>query len=92
MMKTDRDPQRVLETVSQLIHEVIGDLGPPISLETSLYQDLEIESIEFVALAEKLLKRYGRHVDFVRWLSGKKFDEIMALKVGDLVEFIARCR
>jgi acyl carrier protein len=86
----ERDPERVLTTVSELIHEVIGDggLGPPITLETSFNRDLELESIEFVALAEKLQERYGRRVDFVRWLSGKELDAIIALRVGDLVELI----
>ena len=92
-MESERGPERVLETVSELIHEVLGDggLGPPISLETSFNEDLQLESIEFVALAEKLQERYGQGVDFVGWLSAKELDEIIALRVGDLVELIVRC-
>ncbi len=85
----------VLGTVSGLIREVIGEdfaLDQPIAMETSFSDDLELESIEFVALAEKLQGRYGKSVDFARWLSGMELDQILALKVGDLVQFIVRCR
>lgn len=84
----------VLETVARLLREVMGDdaeLGPPITLETSFSGDLELESIEFVALAEKLQARYGARVDFAGWLSGMELDRILALRVGDLVDFVSRC-
>lgn len=84
----------VLATVTELIVEVVGDdltFDGPIGMSTSFSEDLELESIEFVALAEKLQGHYGTHVDFVSWLSTKELDEIIALRVGDLVEFIASC-
>lgn len=84
-----------LTTVAALIQEVIGedwDLDDEITLESSFADDLELESIEFVALAEKLQTSFGEGVDFVGWLSGKELDEIIALKVGDVVEFIDACR
>jgi len=87
-----RSRQEVLGTVALLVREVMGDdaeLGPPIDLGTSFSGDLELESIEFVALAEKLQERYG--TDFVAWLSGMELDQILALSVGDLVEFIVSC-
>ena len=67
------------------------DRGSGHPLETSFEKDLELESIEFVALAEKLQERYGKSVDFVGWLSSKELDEIIGLTVGELVEFIVRC-
>jgi acyl carrier protein len=89
-MDGERDPQKVLEVVATLVHEVIDDggLGPPIAMETSFNADLELESIEFVALAEKLQERYGEAVDFAGWLAGMELDAILALRVGDLVRFI----
>jgi acyl carrier protein len=66
-----------------------GGSGHP--METSFAKDLELESIEFVALAEKLQERYGKGVDFVGWLSGKVLDEIIGLTVRELVEFVVRC-
>ena len=90
-MDSERDPEKVLEVVAGLVHEVIGDdggLGPPIRMETSFNADLELESIEFVALAEKLQERYGQAVDFAGWLAGMELDAILGLRVGDLVRFI----
>ncbi len=85
----------ILATVEQALVEVAGDellLAGPLTMETSFNADLELESIEFVALAEKLQLRYGNSVDFVGWISKQELDQIIALTVGELVEFIASCR
>lgn len=83
-----------LDVVRGVIDEVLGpewSADRSIDLETSFGNDLELESIEFVALAEKLQARYEK-VDFVRWLSEKELEEIIELKVGDLVTYIDACR
>ncbi len=84
--------EAVLEVVADRIRRVIGEawaeeveIGP----DTSFSEDLELESIEFVALAEELQAVYGDRVDFVAWLSEMDLDRIIGLKVGDLVAFIA---
>jgi acyl carrier protein len=85
----------ILRTVEELIAEIAGDelvLAHPITMTTSFNADLELESIEFVALAEKLQERYGAGVDFVGWIAGKELDRLIALTVGELVEFIESCR
>jgi acyl carrier protein len=85
----------ILRTVEKLIVEVAGDellLVGPLTMTTSFNADLELESIEFVALAEKLQQHYGERVDFVGWISKKELDQIIALTVGELVEFIASCQ
>lgn len=82
-----------LSVVATLIREVLGDgFGDDvdITLETSFWKDLEVESIELVTLGERLQEHYGEKVDFVAWLSGKELDQIIELKVGDLVGFIDR--
>ncbi len=84
-----------LGTVAAMIHEVAGGelaFDRTITMETSFNGDLEIESIEFVALAERMQARYGSEVDFARWLSEKELEEIIELKVGDVVAFIDACR
>ena len=84
-----------LTTIADLIQEVIGedwDLDEEITLETTFSDDLELESIEFVALAEKMQTTFGDDVNFVAWLSEKELDEVIDLKVGDVVEFIDACR
>lgn len=89
-----RSRDEVLLEVARLIREVVGEAWieeKAIGMDTSFGRDLELESIEFVALGERLQTHFGRSVDFVGWLSGKELDEILALKVGDLVEFIVSC-
>jgi acyl carrier protein len=81
----------VLDVVREMLVEVIGAeymLGVDIDLGTAFDADLELESLEFVTLAELLLERYGNQVDFVAWLAGMELDEIIALTVGDLVGLI----
>jgi acyl carrier protein len=81
----------VLAEVRSLLVDVIGDdflLDTEIELDTSFNEDLELESIEFVALSERLLERYGSQVDFVAWMAEMDLDEIIALTVGELVDFI----
>jgi acyl carrier protein len=83
-----------LVILAGFLREVIGeDWIEEMNIEagTSFSGDLELESIEFVALAEKLQGHYGDSVDFVGWLSGKEIDEIISLCVGDVVEFIVSC-
>lgn len=85
-------PGAILTAVAEMISTVIGDdemLGLEITLETSFADDLELESIEFVSLAEEIKAFYGEQVDFVEFLASKELDEIMTLTVGDLVEHVA---
>lgn len=84
----------ILKVVEQSLVEIAGDeilISGPISTTTSFNGDLELESIEFVALAEKLQQRFGEKVDFVGWISGKELDQIIGLTVGELVGFIETC-
>ena len=94
-MENQRQNEILLE-VSALIAEIIGqavDLNDQtISLTTSFSKDLELESIEFVVMSEKLQAKYGKELDFAAWLAGKELDQIINLKVGDVVGFIAECR
>ena len=83
--------EQVLGDIERMLIEVIGDdllLDGPLSMETSFDEDLQLESIEFVALSEKLLDTYGENVDFVGWLAEMELDDIIALRVGQLVEFV----
>jgi acyl carrier protein len=85
----------ILRVIEECLVEIAGDellIAGPITPATSFNGDLELESIEFVALAEKLQQRFGNQVDFVGWISKKELDQIIALTVGELVEFIAACR
>ena len=84
-------PEQVLADLEQILVEVVGDdllLDEPLGMETSFNDDLQLESIEFVALAEMLLERYGERVDFVSWMAEKELDEVVALTAGDVVAFV----
>lgn len=89
------DERETLSVVSEMIEDILGESwmeDREVTMETSFGSDLELESIELVVLAEKLQDRYGEEVDFVEWLSEKELEEIIELRVGDLVEFIDSCR
>jgi acyl carrier protein len=80
----------VLTEIGDLIREVLDepDLDVPITRETSFQEDLAFESIDLVVLGTRLTERYGSAVDFPAFLSGMTIHEIIALRVGDLVDYI----
>ena len=87
--------EEVLAEVSAMVREVIGEAWAedvPMTMGTSFSKDLELESIEFVALAERLKERYGREVNFAAWLATMELAEIIELRVGQLVDFIVSCQ
>ncbi|MES2744217.1 MAG: acyl carrier protein [Bdellovibrionota bacterium] len=92
-LKSDTD---ILSEVRNLIEEIIGqsvDMNDEeISLETSFSRDLEMESIEFVVLSEKLQQSFGSDLDFASWLASKELGEIINLKVSDIVGFVKQCQ
>jgi acyl carrier protein len=93
-MTTQLTNDEILRAVEQALVAIAGDeilIAGPVTMTTSFNGDLELESIEFVALAEKLQEKFGERVDFVGWISGKELDQIIQLTVGELVEFIRSC-
>jgi acyl carrier protein len=95
MNTMDERRAEILATLTGMIKEVIGEewvAETPIGMETTFVQDLEVESIELVALSEKIQAHYGATVDFPTWLSGMELDQIIALSVGQLVDYIAECQ
>lgn len=74
--------------LEQLLGQEVVE-GLKVGPQTSFTTDLELESIEFVALAEMIQERYGDQVDFVAWMAEMNIDEIMGLTVGQLAEFVA---
>lgn len=81
----------VLDEVVQLLIEVVGEdflLDLEITRDTTFSDDLALESIEFVALAERLQQRYGGRVDFAAFVADMDITEIMTMKVGTLVAYV----
>jgi acyl carrier protein len=95
MTNEDERKAQILAEVTTLIREVIGEEWAnetSITMDTTFSQDLEVESIELVALSEKLQERYGATVDFPGWLAAMELDAIIGLTVGQLVDYIASCQ
>jgi acyl carrier protein len=81
----------VLDEVARMIAAVVGEdyvTAEEITPETAFYDDLEIESIEFIALGEVLQARYGARIDFPAWIATMEVDDIIAMRVGQLVDHI----
>jgi acyl carrier protein len=88
------DADTILADITQMLAEVIGAdylLDIDVTMATAFSGDLELESIEFVALAGLLNEHYRGNVDFVGFLADKDVFEIIGLKVGDLVTHIQGC-
>lgn len=84
----------VLDIVVRLVREVVGEAWieeVEIGRQTSFGRDLELESIEFVALAERLQQVWGERVDFVGWLASMELEALIELTVGELVEHVESC-
>lgn len=82
---------RILGEVIELLREVIGEeyvVDMEITMDTSFNEDLELESIEFVTLADRLRDRYGEPVDFVGFLAEMDVDQVINMRVGEVVGFI----
>ena len=81
----------VLDEISDILAEVLGEeflLDVQVCHETSFSDDLALESIEFVALSEKLREHYGDRVDFVAFIGDLDIDDIMSMTVGTLTGYI----
>jgi acyl carrier protein len=61
------------------------DIGP----NTSFNGDLDLESVEFVTIAAGLQQHFGEQIDLIGWLSTKSFDDLIALRVGNIAEFVS---
>ncbi len=77
----------IIGELATMITEVIGDDHFGI-VETSSFRDeLAFESIQFIALAELIQERWSS-VDFVSWISTKEQPQLLALRVGDVADYI----
>ncbi|TQK50416.1 acyl carrier protein [Streptomyces sp. SLBN-118] len=91
-MTSDPIAEQILAEITAMLVETVGDeflLADEVTPDTTFNEDLALESIEFVALAELLHQRYGAAVDLIAFLAEKDMEEILAMTVGDLVSHIA---
>ena len=81
------DKPTVMKTLVEMIDEVLGDNLYEIGPNTAFKTDLAFESIQFIALASSIQERYDE-LDFVAWLTAMEMPQVLALRVGDVADFI----
>jgi acyl carrier protein len=89
--RTDPLYQEVRTTVETSIREVVGDWyydECQVSLSSSFAEDVQLESMEVMEVAEKLMDAYEGRVDFVAWFADMELDDLVELTVGHVVDFI----
>jgi acyl carrier protein len=87
--------EEIFETLNQFITEVIGEEfveEMDITPDSSFTKDLEMDSIEIVAFSEKVKNHYGSNIDFTGWLSNMDLDEIIRLKLENIISYIQECQ
>jgi acyl carrier protein len=85
----------IFDVLNQFITEVIGEEfvdEMDISPDSSFTKDLEMDSIEIVAFSEKVKLHFGENINFTGWLSNMDLDEIISLKLSDIINYIRQCQ
>ena len=92
---TKQGHQDVLHVVRRYLIEVmeLEDDELAIEMATHFQDDLELESIEMIALGDALRAHYLESeppvvIDFAHWLTQLSIEQLMDLKVDDLVTWI----
>ncbi|WP_086842082.1 acyl carrier protein [Amycolatopsis kentuckyensis] len=81
----------VLAQLSGMLRELLEEYGlddAEITMDTTFHDDLELESVDLVALSGQLREHYGDRVNFATFIAERELDEIIALTVGELVRYI----
>jgi acyl carrier protein len=82
----------VLGEIDGMLRTILDEYGlddAEIGMDTRFHDDLELESIDLVTLAGKLEERYGSQVNFAEFIADLDIEEIIALTVGRLVQYVA---
>lgn len=85
------EPGDVLADIAVMLRELLEEYGfdeAEIGRETTFHDDLELESIDLVTLSGSLREHYGDRVNFAEFVADLELDEIIALTVGQLVDFV----
>jgi acyl carrier protein len=88
-------PSEVLETVVGMIVGMLGEYveeGLDIGRDTTFHDDLELESVDLVTLADLLMERYGPQVNLAEYFAEKDLDEVIAMTVGEVVDYVEQAR
>lgn len=89
-IKREEEKEKLFGELKQFISDIIGaDVVEELDItrESNFSRDLEMDSIEIVAFAEKMKVRYDG-IDFTGWLSGMDLDRLINLSLDDIINFI----
>lgn len=81
----------VLAQLGGMLRELLAEYGlddAEITMDTTFHYDLELESVDLVALSGQLREHYGDRVNFATFIAERDLDEIIALTVGELVRYV----
>ncbi|TDO47340.1 acyl carrier protein [Kribbella sp. VKM Ac-2527] len=85
------DRATVLADIAAMLRGLLEEYGledADITMATKFHDDLELESIDLVSLSGELREHYGGRINFAAFIADKELEEIIALTVGELVEFV----
>lgn len=85
----------IFSLLKQFITDIIGEEFAEemdITMESSFTKDLEMDSIEIVSFSEKVKLHFGEAIDFTGWLSSLDLDQLIDLKIADIVNYILTSR
>jgi acyl carrier protein len=77
-----------VDEVTGLIGQIL-DTGAGIGPAARLEADLQLESLDLLALDDLLRRRYGDGVALCAHLATLDFDTLVGLTVGDVAEYVA---
>ncbi|MGW4522251.1 acyl carrier protein [Amycolatopsis sp. NPDC004378] len=81
----------VLAQLTGMLQQLLEEYGlddAEITMDTTFHDDLELESVDLVALSGQLREHYGDRVNFATFIAERDLEEIIALTVGELVRHI----
>ena len=82
----------VLDTIQGVILDVVGEEWADemeITFDTNMTTGIELDSIEISKVIEAMFQHYP-HVRFEEWFATMDIQRIMALSLGDIVDFVIR--
>jgi acyl carrier protein len=83
--------ESVHKTVTGTIIDVVGQdfyEECEVGLDSTFAEDIELESMEMMEIAERLMVTYEGRVDFVAWFADMELEDIIDLTLGQVIDFI----
>lgn len=90
-IELQKQKKEIFELLKKFITEVLGeDIADELDIteDSTFTKDLEMDSIEIVALAEKVRNHYNDDMDFNGWIATLDMDQLINLRIIDIINFI----